>query len=382
VKIHTQVVHPSASGDPFAAVAVPLYQTATFTQASATEFGRFDYSRSGNPTRAVLEDLMARLDGASRSFAFSSGMAALTAVTRLLRPGDHVLAGADIYGGTFRLLDACLSRCGVDVECVDASDVASVRRALRPATALLLVESPGNPLQRVVDLPALAEITAAAGICFAVDNSLMSPYLQLPLRHGADLVIHSATKHLGGHSDLIAGVVSTRDAELAERLAFVQNAEGAALAPFDCWLLLRGIQTLAVRVEHQQRGAAAIAAFLEAHPAVTRLHYVGRRDHPGAAVHRRQAAGPGTVLSFETGSLSRSRGVVEATRLFHTAVSFGGAASAISLPCCMSHAAIPAAVREQRALPPDLVRVSVGLEAADDLIDDLAAAFESTSGDA
>lgn len=372
MKPATELVrHRRLANEPYGSIATPLYQTATFAQPDAREAGPYDYSRSGNPTRAALEEQIARLEGAACALAYGSGLAALAAVVRLAAPGGEVLAGDDLYGGTDRLLSRVLPELGISTRHVDTTRPQAVQEAIGSHTHLLLVETPTNPLLRVADLAALAEICHQRDALLAVDDSLMTPWLQKPLDLGADIVVHSATKGLGGHSDLTAGVVALRDAALAERLAFRQNAEGAALAPFDSWLLLRGLKTLGVRVDRQEATAHRIAAFLAEHPAVTRLHYPGRPDHPGHALQRRQARGFGPVVSFETGSVARSAALVDALELFPVAVSFGGVGSTASLPCRMSHASIPESVRQARHLPEDLVRLSIGLEDPDDLIADL-----------
>jgi cystathionine beta-lyase len=360
MKLSTECVHLSDDGDPHGATSTPIYQTATFRQPSAVEFGEYDYTRSGNPTRAALERQLARLEGGTRAFAFASGMAAIATVVRLAGSGDEILAGDDLYGGTFRLLGRVLPPLGISVRYVDATDPAAVERAITPKTRLLLVETPTNPLLRVADVAALAYVTRRAGVRLVVDNSLLSPVLQRPLELGADVVVHSATKFLCGHGDVIAGAVVVRDPELADRIAFLQNAEGAGLSPFDSWLLLRGMKTLALRVDRQCDTARRVAAFLEAHASVERVFYPGL----------------GSVISFTTGDAERSRAVVESTELFDVAVSFGGVGSVISLPCRMSHASTPPEVRERYALPADLVRISIGIEDADDLLEDLGRALE------
>ncbi|MCA8981600.1 MAG: cystathionine beta-lyase [Planctomycetes bacterium] len=376
----TRLVHAgSVPGDPHAPTSTPIYQTATFAQEDALGGGRYDYTRSGNPTREVLERQLAELEGGTHASAFASGMAALTAITRLVRAGQRILAGSDLYGGTFRLLTQVLPSLGIEADFVDTTDLGAVAAALRPETALVLVETPTNPLQRIVDLRAVARLVHEYGALLAVDNTFLSPVLQRPLELGADLVVYSATKHLAGHGDATAGAVITRDERIAERVVFVQNAEGTALAPFESWLVLRGVQTLALRVSRAQHSARRIARFLAQHPDVTRVHYAGLPSHAGHALHASQADGPGTVVSFETGSFERSRRLVDACRLFSIAVSFGGVRSQISLPGKMSHASIPAAVRADRALPEDLVRVSVGIEDPRDLLADLQHALRTSS---
>lgn len=373
------------AGEPFGAASPPIYQTATFAQESALEGGPYDYTRSGNPTRDALESELAALEGAAHALAYASGVAALAAAVRAVAAdgaagaGNEVLAGDDLYGGSYRLLERVLGEQGVRVRYVDGADLAAVAAAIRPQTRLVLVESPTNPLLRVCDLAALARLVHRAGARLAVDGTLLGPYLQRPLEHGADLVVHSATKGLGGHADLTAGVVATDDSRLAERLAFARNAEGTALAPFESWLLARGLRTLAVRVDRQETSARRVAEFLAGRPEVRRLRWPGLATHPGHALQRAQATGFGPVLAFETGDLERSRRLVESLELFAIAVSFGGAASSASLPCRMSHASIPEPVRRARSLPEDLVRLSIGLEDADDLVADIERALAAAA---
>jgi cystathionine beta-lyase len=362
--------------DPYRPVATPIYQTATFEQESALAFGPYDYSRSGNPTRTVLEEQLARLENGTRAFCFASGLAAITAVARLLRSGDEILAGDDLYGGTYRLFSKILPRSDVRVRYAPVSDLDVFRRQIGPRTRLIHVESPTNPLLRVIDLVALGHLAHQHGCLLCVDNSLMSPYLQSPLDLGADIVVHSATKFLCGHSDVTAGVVVVKDEGLAREIYFIQNGEGAVLGPFDSYLLLRGLKTLGLRLDRQQASACTIAGFLADHPLVLRIHYPGLEAHPENELHGRQARGPGAVLSFETGSSAISQRIVEGTRLFGVTVSFGSVNSSISMPAHMSHASIPVEVRAARSLPEDLVRISVGIEDAEDLIEDLTQAFE------
>lgn len=377
MKTSTLCVHQPIGNDPHGAVAPPIYQTATFRQPTATEFGEYDYTRTANPTRALLEQQLAALEGGGFAVAYASGMAALTALTRLVGQGEEIIAGDDLYGGTVRLLEQVLPRSGVVVRYADAADLDSVRRELTPRTRLILVETPTNPLLRVADVHALAGVARAAGALLAVDNSMLSPCLQQPLKLGADVVVHSATKFLGGHSDVTAGALVTGDAGLHGRLSFQQNAEGAGLSPFESWLLLRGIKTLSLRVERQCSTALRVAEFLASRPEVERVYYPGLEGHPGRDVQRSQARGAGAVLSFTTGDAELSRRFVESVRLFDIAVSFGSVHSSVSLPCHMSHASIPPSARARLAPPPDLVRVSVGIEDAEDLLTDLEQAFHA-----
>jgi len=368
-----------APGDPFRPMATPIYQTATFEQAEATAFGPYDYSRSGNPTRTVLEDQIAALENGTRGFCFSSGMAAISTITRLLRTGDEILADSDLYGGTCRLFTCVLERTGITARYADACDWEAFARQINERTRLLYLESPTNPLLRVVNIRRIAELAHANGALLAVDSSAMSPYLQNPLDLGADIVLHSATKYLCGHSDVTGGVVVVKDQELAKQIYFLQNAEGNALGPFDAFLFLRGLKTLKLRLDCQQKNAQAIAEFLVAHPQVTSVNYPGLTTHPGHLLQRKQARGAGAVLSFTTGSSELSRRIVEATRMFNICVSFGSINSTISLPGSMSHASVPPEVGVLRDLPSDLVRISVGIEDTGDLIGDLEQAFASAA---
>ena len=364
-------------GDRFTPANTPIYQTATFRQQDATEFGEYDYSRSGNPTRAAVERQIAALESGTRGFCFSTGLAAITAVTRLVRPGEEILACDDLYGGTYRLFSRILANRGIDVRYLDFTDLEAVAAAVSPRTKLVYLETPTNPLLQIIDVAAVSDIAHRAGALACVDNSTLSPYLQRPLELGADIVLHSATKFLCGHSDVMAGAVVVADDELAEELYLIQNGEGAVLAPFDSYLLLRGTKTLALRLDRQQANARAIAEFLDTHPAVKRVYYPGLAEERSLQIHRAQASGDGAVLSFVTGDAEFSRALVEATRLFAITVSFGGVNSTISLPNYMSHASIPVHIRQQKAIPADLVRISVGAEDVEDLVADLAGALEA-----
>ncbi|KXS22208.1 cystathionine beta-l [Gonapodya prolifera JEL478] len=376
--------HPSVH-DPYRASSTPLYITATFKQSSATEMGEYDYSRSGNPTRTQLELHLAKLMSAHRSFALSSGMSALDVITRLVRAGEEVVAGDDIYGGTQRLLTFLATHSAVTVHHCDTTKVSSVIPHLSPRTRLVLLETPTNPLLKIVDLRAIVAAVRqhAPSAVVVVDNTMMSPYLQRPLELGADIVYHSGTKYLSGHHDLMAGVVGVRSEDLARQIAFVVNATGCALPPFDCFLLMRGVKTLAVRMDRQQRNAGRIAAFLDGlrtadgSRVLPSVFYPGLPGHPGKEVHDAQSEGAGAVLSFTTGSVEKSTKVVEGTRIFGISVSFGCVNSLISMPCHMSHASIPAHLRAARALPEDLIRLCVGIEDVQDLIEDLEGALRA-----
>ncbi|XP_021854389.2 cystathionine beta-lyase, chloroplastic [Spinacia oleracea] len=369
--VATMLMNFDSSFDPYGSMSTPLYQTATFKQPSATENGPYDYTRSGNPTRDVLERLLAQLDKADRAFCFTSGMAALAAVTRLIGTGQEIVAGDDIYGGSDRLLSQVLPKTGIVVKRVNTSDLDEVASAIGPWTKLVWLESPTNPRQQICDIRKISELAHAHGALVLVDNSILSPVLSQPLELGADIVMHSATKFIAGHSDIMAGVLAVKGESLAKEVYFLQNSEGSGLAPFDCWICLRGIKTMALRVEKQQDNAQKIADFLSSHPRVTKVNYAGLPDHPGRSLHYSQAKGAGSVLSFLTGSTALSKHIVEKTKYFSITVSFGSVKSLISLPCFMSHASIPAAVREARGLTEDLVRISVGIEDVNDLIADL-----------
>ncbi len=359
-------------GDPYRPNSTPIYQTATFAQELTGEPNKYDYTRSGNPTRTVLEQQIAQLERGKYAFTFTSGMAALTVIIGLLHQGQHIIAGDDLYGGTHRLLSKRLSQRGIEFSLVDTTNLCAVKQALRPNTRLIIIETPSNPLQKITDIHQLAALAHENNALLAVDNTFLSPWLQQPLLLGADIVVHSATKHLSGHSDVTAGVIITNHEELAETIAFIQNAEGSALAPFDSWLLLRGLKTLGLRIERQQNTAIKIVEYLKNHPSIRKIYYPTFSDHPGSDLHHKQAKGGGAIISFETGSPSLSYQILEKTRLFTTSVSFGSLKSLINLPGDMSHASV---ATEQRIFPPDLIRLSIGIEDADDLITDLSQAI-------
>ncbi len=378
MKAATRLLHYEACpGDSHRPTSTPIYQSATFEQEDALHSGAYDYCRSGNPTRSVLEEQLADLEGAARALALSSGMAALSAVTRLVPHGGRILAGDDLYGGTWRLLSQVTAALGVRIQYVDTTDLKAVSAELAQGADLLLLETPTNPRLQISDLGALATLCRAHSCLLAVDNSMMSPLRQQPLALGADLVVHSATKFLGGHADLSAGVIAVADPAVGERLAFFQNAEGNALAPFDSWLLLRGLKTLAVRLRAQEMNAAAVVDLLSSHSAVHALAWPGLLQGEAARIHAAQASGPGTLICFQTGDLQRSAQVVQALRCFPTTVSFGSVSSTASLPCRMSHASLPEEVRRARRLPEDLIRLSIGIEDAQDLVEDLRTALDA-----
>lgn len=372
----TRIVGGRAEVDPATgALGVPIVMASTFHQPDPERPGSYEYSRSGNPTRAALEEALAALEGGARGFAFASGMAAETAVLALLSQGDHVLAARDLYGGTYRALTAVFSRFGVEAAFVDAADLGALEAGFRPNTRMLWLETPSNPLLRITDLRAAAALGRDRGALVVVDNTFMTPFLQNPLALGADVVVHSATKFLGGHSDLVAGGAVAADEALGRRLLSLQNALGAILSPHDSWLLLRGMKTLAARLDAEQRTASELARRLAERPEVKRVHYPGLEGHPGGEIHGRQARGAGAVLSFELESGDAALRTLRAVRVPAVAVSLGGVESILSYPWTMSHAAMPPEHRLSLGITPGLLRLSVGLEDPEDLWDDLAAAL-------
>jgi cystathionine beta-lyase len=362
----------SYPNDPFHANSMPIYQTATFELESAEGNGKYDYTRSGNPTRDAVCLAMASLENAKHALAFTTGMAAINVLTGLLKAGDHIIAGDDLYGGTYRLLTKRLNTRGISMTLVDMTNPANVEAAFTASTKMVLIETPSNPLHKVADLATIADITHRHSAIFAVDNSLMSPWLQRPFDFGADIVMHSATKFISGHSDVSGGFLLTNDDKLATDLAFIQNAEGCALAPFDSWLILRGMKTIGLRIERQIANAEKVALYLSNHSLVTKVYYAGLTTHPDAALHKTQASSGGAVISFETGNRELSAHIVNNTQLFNISVSFGSINSSISLPCNMSHVSI---TEPEQKIAPDLVRISIGIEDASDLIADLDNAF-------
>ena len=369
----TRALHVGQGPDPSTgAVVVPIHLATTFAQESPGRHQGFEYSRSGNPTRANLEECLASLEGATHGLAFSSGLAATTTVMLLLDPGDHVVFTEDVYGGTFRLFDKVFRRYGLSFTAVDPTDPDAIAAAMTDRTRMVWLESPTNPLLRVVDLDAVSELIHGAGALVAVDSTFASPVLQRPLELGADLVIHSSTKFLGGHSDVLGGAVLTSDDGLAERLRFHQNAVGAVPSPFDCWLLLRGLKTLQLRVHRQCDNALAVARWLEGQDAVVRVYYPGLESNPGHALARRQMSGYyGGVVSFEVSSGDAARSFLERLRVFTLAESLGAVESLAESPAMMTHASIPEETRTRVGVSDGLLRLSVGIEDVDDLLADL-----------
>jgi cystathionine gamma-synthase len=381
-RFETLAVHAGGEPDPHTgAVVPPIQMSTTFKQDGVGGLrGGYEYGRSGNPTRAALEATIAELEAATHGFAYASGLAATQNLFYLLAPGDRILMSDDVYGGTWRLADKVWRRYGIETDAVDLRDLDAVAAVLsreRPPR-MVWIETPSNPLLKVVDLSAIARLAAVAGALTVVDNTFATPYLQRPLELGADLVLHSATKYLGGHSDVIGGLVATRSAQLAERLRFHQNAAGAVPSPFDCFLLMRGIRTLAVRMERASANAAALASWLVERPEVAAVHYPGLPDHPAAELIARQMRLPGAMLSFELhGGEEAARAVAGATRVFTLAESLGAVESLIEVPAPMTHASV---ADSPLAVPASLVRLSVGIEHVDDLRADLEGALAATTG--
>lgn len=375
----TRAVHAGAIADPLAgAIMPPIYQTSTYAQEGLGRHKGYEYGRTHNPTREALERNVAALEGGRHGFAFASGLAALDAVLKLLAAGDHVVSGLNVYGGSHRLMERVFAGFGLRFSFTDLRDVAQVEAAITPATRMLYTETPTNPMMHLADLAALGDLAQARGLLLVVDNTFASPILQQPLALGADIVLHSTTKYINGHSDMVGGLLVTNRDDLAERLAFLQNAVGAVPGPMDCWLALRGVKTLPLRMRQHDANGRAIAAWLAGRPDVRAVYYPGLPDHPQHDLARRQMSGFGGMVSFELGDVARARRFVERTRVFTLAESLGGVESLIGHPASMTHASVPPAIRQQLGLSDSLIRLSCGIEDAADLIEDLEQAFEGS----
>ncbi len=374
----TNLIHSIPVDAATGAISVPIYQTSTFVQEAPGVNKGYDYARSNNPTRATLETIIAQLEKGSTGIAFGSGLAAIDAVLKLLKTGDEILAVDDIYGGAFRLFTQVYEKFGVSVNYVDCTKVENVFHALTPQTKLIWIETPTNPTLKISDIEAIAKIAKAHHCLLCVDNTFASPALQQPLTLGADIVVHSATKYLGGHSDLIAGLVVTKETALGEKIKFLQNACGAILGPFDSWLLIRGIETLYLRIKQHGENAEVIAQFLSNHPAVDKVFYPGLPSHPNHAIAKKQAKGFGGIVSFtlKEDTEAAATAFAGATELFQLAESLGGIKSLLSHPAQMTHKSIPAEKRRAAGVSDSLIRLSVGLEDVQDLVRDLERAFE------
>ena len=377
-RFSTICIHAGQEPDPSTgAIVTPIYQTSTYVQDALGQHKGYEYARTQNPTRAALEANVAAIENGVAGFAFASGMAAIGAVMTLLSAGDHVVVTDNTYGGTYRLFEKVLRKYQLDFSYVDTADTAAIAAAIRPNTKLLFLETPTNPTLRLTDLRAACEVAHARNVPVVVDNTFASPFIQRPIEFGADMVLHSTTKFLNGHSDSVGGLVVAVKPEHLEWLRFVQNAEGAILGPMDAWLVLRGTKTLPVRMERHNANGLALAQFLEAHPKVQAVHYPGLPSHPQHELACRQMRGFGGLISFELGSLDHARSLLNHTRLIALAESLGGVESLISHPATMTHASVPAATRQALGITDGLVRISVGIEDLDDLRTDLARALDA-----
>jgi cystathionine gamma-lyase len=376
----TRAVHAGQRPDhETGAIMSPIYQTSTYVQDGLGRHKGFEYARTRNPTRDALERNVAALEGAAHGFAFASGLAATDAVLKLLSAGDHVICGSNVYGGTHRIMTQVFERLGLRFTFVDTRDSANIAEAVTHTTRMIYVETPTNPMMHLTDLAAVAALARDRELVLVVDNTFATPVLQQPVALGAEVVLHSTTKYLNGHSDMVGGMVLTTRDDLAERLAFLQNAVGAVPGPMDCWLALRGTKTLHLRVERHDRNGRRIAAWLAEHPAVLRVYYPGLPSHPQHELAQRQMSGFGGMISLDVGSLEAARAVVEHTRVFALAESLGGVESLIGHPASMTHASVPRAMREEMGLTDGLVRLSVGIEDVDDLLDDLERALQAAA---
>lgn len=367
IAIHAGNEPDSATG----AVSVPIYQTSTYAQEGLGKHKGYEYARTKNPTRTALEKNIAALENARFGFAFASGMAAIDAVLKLVRAGDHVILGHNTYGGTFRLFSRVLANYGIEFTLADTSDLSAVESSFRPNTKMVFVETPTNPIMTVTDLSAVSELAHSRGAKVVCDNTFLSPYFQRPIEHGVDIVVHSTTKYLNGHSDSVGGFVALNDEKDAEWIGFIQNSVGAILSPFDSFLVLRGTKTLALRMQAHDRNGRAVANFLADHPKVQKVYYPGLTSHPQHEIAKRQQSGFGGMVSFETGSLENAKKVLQGVKLCTLGESLGGVETLISHPATMTHASVPDETRRRLGITDGLVRISVGIEDIEDIIEDL-----------
>ena len=378
-QIETRCIHGNSDfsyQEATKAVSFPIYQTATFGHIGLGQSTGFDYTREKNPTRQHLEETISSLEGACDTVAFSSGMAAISACFELFQPGDHIICSEDLYGGVTRLLQTIGQKNGLSVDFADTTDVKQILRLLKSNTKALYIETPSNPMMNITDLRASASIAKENGLLLIVDNTFLSPYLQNPLALGADIVLHSGSKFLSGHNDTICGFLSSASQELANRVRLIAKTTGACLAPFDCWLVLRGLKTLSVRIQRQQENAHKVAQWLMMQPHVSKVYYAGLPEHPGYEINRLQARGAGSMISFRTDSVDTAHRVLEKVKLITFAESLGGTESLITYPMVQTHPDVPQAMREHLGITETLLRLSVGLEHVDDIIADLAQALE------
>jgi cystathionine beta-lyase/cystathionine gamma-synthase len=372
----TDCIHAGQEPEPqTGAVTVPIFQTSTYVQPELGRNKGYEYARTKNPTRDALEANLAALERGKHAHCFASGMSATDTVFRLLQSGDHVVAGENMYGGSFRLFSRVVSKFGVDFTYVDTACVDAVRKAIRPNTKILFLETPTNPMMTITDLAACSEAAHKSGVLVVVDNTFCSPYLQRPIDFGADIVVHSTTKFLNGHSDSVGGAVISNSDEIAEKIGFLQNAVGAILSPFDSWLVLRGVKTLAVRMKQHEENGRAMAAYLAGHPKVKKVYYPGLPDHPQHELAKKQMNGFGAMISFELGSYENAKAFLDRVQLCSLGESLGGVETLISHPVSMTHGSVPVETRERLGITPGLVRISVGIEDVEDLIADLEHAF-------
>jgi len=379
MRFETIAIHGGERPDAtYGAISVPIYQTSTFAFEDVGKTRGYDYSRTSNPTRKVLEDTIAQLEGGKAGFAFATGMAAETTVIHLLKAGDHVISGDDVYGGTYRLFQDVMSSFGLKFTFLRMDSGEKIERAIKPNTKMLWLETPSNPLLNIVDVEMVVDIARKYNLLTVIDNTFATPYFLKPIEYGIDLVVHSTTKYLNGHCDVVGGAVVTSTDELTQRVQFLLNAMGTCASPFDCWLVLRGIETLPVRMKEHQENALKVANYLVRHPAVKRVFYPGLESHPGHEVARRQMKGFGGVVSFEiNGGIEATNSFLRKVKIFALAESLGGVASLVEHPASMSHASMPEEMRKKVGISDQLIRLSVGLENADDLIEDLEQALGS-----
>lgn len=378
MRFETLAIHAGERPDKSCgAVSVPIYQTSTFAFEDVGKTRGYDYSRTANPTRKVLEDTLAKLEGGKAGFAFATGMAAETTVVHLLKSGDHIISADDVYGGTYRLFQDIMTELGLEVTFLRMNNRQAIERAVKPNTRMIWMETPSNPLLNITDLEMVVDVAKKHRILTVIDNTFATPYFLRPIEYGVDLVVHSTTKYLNGHCDVVGGAVITTTDELTERVQFLLNAMGTCASPFDCWLVLRGIQTLPLRMEKHEKNATAIAGYLQKHQAVSKVFYPGIKSHPGHEIAKRQMKGFGGMVSFELkGGRKAVNNFLRKVKIFEIAESLGGVASLAEHPATMSHASIPADVRAKIGIGDDLVRLSIGLESIDDLIEDLEQALK------
>jgi len=373
----TDAIHAGQKPDPTTnAVIPPIHPTTTYYQEEIGKHKGYVYSRSGNPTRDALQKNIATLEKGKYALAFSSGLAAIHAMSTLLKSGDHAIVSNDVYGGTYRLFERVLTDYGLSFTFVDTTKIENIERAIQPNTKLVHIETPTNPLLAITDIAEVANLCSSKNLILSVDNTFMSPYFQNPLELGADIVVHSATKYLGGHSDLIGGILVFNSDEFYERLKFIQNAIGAILSPFDCWLLLRSVKTLAVRMERHNQNAMKIAEYLQSHPKVKRVFYPGLETHPQHSIAKKQMRGFGGMVSFEVEDFETAKNILYKFKIFTLAESLGGVESLVCHPATMTHASIPKEIREKNGLTDGLIRLSVGIEDVEDLLNDLEQALK------